>query len=114
MPSVDYPALAAALGGLAGVAAVMKTIFDWRKDRGVQRMSGEEQTRDALIHMNAELRKEVDALREELAEARREMNQLARNAERRLRECESRAVGFQRELASVQAELQYLKGRHPS
>ena len=99
-------------GGFAAIVAVIKTVLDWRRDRGVQRQSGEEQTRGALMSVNAELRQEIDALRDELAEARREMNKIARDAERRLRECEARAVGFQRELASVHAELQYLRRKH--
>lgn len=108
----DWPSIIGALGGLMGVAAVLKVARDWWRDRGTERLNGEEQVRAALLAQNTDLRQEIEQLREELAEARRELNRIARDAEKRLRECEQRAVGFQRELATIQAEVQYLRARH--
>jgi predicted RNase H-like nuclease (RuvC/YqgF family) len=100
---------------IAALAAILKTVLDARRDRGVIRQTAEEQVRVSLMGENDSLRREIGELRDELAAARREMNRIARDSERRLRECESRAVGFQRELAEVKAELKMLRnGGHAS
>lgn len=105
----------ATLAGIAGLAtaagAVLKTVFDWRKDKGKERTSSEDLVRDDLLAMLREARTETESLRRELADARRELREHAAESARRLSECEDRAVRFFSELTALKGKVGDLERR---
>lgn len=100
------------LGGgglLAGIGAVVKTLLDWRKDRGSERISAEDAIRDDFqVEFQAQ-REEITRLRQELAAARQEIRAFQDVHQKAMTEWQERYGRLFVELAELRAALQQYK-----
>lgn len=97
------------LGGIAVLAtaagAILKTLFDARRDRGKARTDSEELVRDDLMKELADQRLEIRQLRAELAEARKEIREMSAQHARDIASWQDRYSALLDEVSKLRNEL---------
>lgn len=113
MPSWGEISNIAGLAGLlTGIAAIIKTVLDSRRDSGKNRHDAESEIRDDLRAEIERQGQEILALRKELADSRIEIRLITDRANAEVERWREKAGQLQAEIAELRAQLKLLRDRY--